>query len=266
MNGRKWLLSFLAVGLVLQAGCLNSSRRSEDLIAPLASGAPPKEKELPPDESAKLCLNMAEAMERSGHDMEAAMEFEKARQYDPKLKVARRLGMIYERLGEFRLAQAEYEKALQENPKDPVVYNDLGYMHYRRGRFDEAETNLRQAVALNPKYARAWINLGLTLGQKGNFDASLAAFEKAVSPAEAYSNLAFVYLSLGKREEAKQAYREALKREPDLRVARANLAKLERPMTDPAVSPARHTEPTARAQSESSRQLADASLTPPWQK
>lgn len=208
-------------------------------VTPLTNGpstakAGEPEKELPAKESAKLCLTLAESMEQNGHDLEAAAEFEKARQHDPKLKVSRRLGMAYERLGEFKSAQTEYERAAKEDPKDAAPHNDLGYLHYSRGKFAEAEKHLRDAIALNPKYDRAWINLGLTLGQQRKYDESLEAFQKAVSPGEAYANLAFVFLSQGKREEAKQSYREALKRDPDLRVARTALAKLDASSTLPA--------------------------------
>jgi tetratricopeptide (TPR) repeat protein len=57
----------------------------------------------------------------------------------------------------------------------------------------------------------------------------LAAFEQAVGPGEALVNLAFVYQTQGKREEAKQAYRKALELQPDLDLARRALAKLEAP-------------------------------------
>src|SRR5262249_39996463 len=113
-----------------------------------------------------------------------------------------------------------------------------------RGQWDEAEKSLRGAVALNPKYGLAWNNLGLTLGQKGQYSESLAAFKHAVPEPEAFANLGFVLMTQGKKEEAKQAYREALARVPDLRVAQAALVRLESP-TPP--SPAA---PVARAQSD----------------
>ena len=58
---------------------------------------------------------------------------------------------------------------------------------------------------------------------------ALEAFQHAVCPAEAHSNLAFTLTTQGKREEAKQAYRQALAMEPNLLIARQALAKLEQP-------------------------------------
>jgi len=229
------------LGVWLQAGCMSSGPRNE---YPALGGSPgTEEKELPPSKSAKLCLKLAADLEQSGHDLEAAAEYEKARQYDPKLRISRRLGLVYERLGEYRRAQTEYEQALKENPKNAVMLNDLGYLYYSRGKWDDAEKALRDALAVNPKYDRAWINLGMTLGQKGDYPASLEAFRHAVSEAEVHSNLGFVLMTQGKRPEAKQAYRAALAREPDLIVARAALAKLENP-TLPAAGSAASPDPT----------------------
>ncbi|MCS6978044.1 MAG: tetratricopeptide repeat protein, partial [Gemmatales bacterium] len=46
---------------------------------------------------------------------------------------------------------------------------------------------------------------------------------------EAQVNLAFIYQTQGKREEAKEAYRKALALQPELDLARRALAKLEAP-------------------------------------
>ena len=143
--------------------------------------------------------------------------------------MARRLAVVHDRLGNFSQAQAEYERALQASPKDPDLLNDLGYHHYCRGHWTEAEDYLRRATTLQPKHRLAWMNLGLALAQQGRNEESLEAFGRVVRPAEAQCNLAFVLTAQGKRDEAKAAYRQALAQEPDLRLARLALAKLEAP-------------------------------------
>ena len=236
---RSWRGSVAAalVGVGLHAGCMSPASRMANSVAPPLAGNPgTAERDLPASKSAKLCLTLAADLEKNGHDLEAAAEYEKARQYDPKLRISRRLGLVYERLGEYRRAQIEYEQALKEQPKNAVVLNDLGYLYYSRGKWDDAEKALRDALAVNPKYGRAWINLGMTLGQRGEYAESLDAFRHVVSEGEAHSNLGFVLMTQGKRQEAKQAYREAITRDPDLGVARAALAKLENP-TLPAAGP-----------------------------
>ena len=124
----------------------------------------------------------------------------------------------------------EYQKLLKPSPKDADLLNDVGYCYYNQGKWSEAEKYLRQALAINPKLARAWINLGMTLAQQNRIEESLEAFAKVVSPAQAQCNLAFIWTTQGKREEAKAAYRKALTLEPNLAPARiAFLAKLEQP-------------------------------------
>jgi Tfp pilus assembly protein PilF len=233
MGRQIWVRAAVAVaalGVGLHAGCMSTGNHTASPTgSAVASNPGTEERQLPASKSAKLCLTVAADLERNGHDAEAAAEYEKARQYDPKLHISRQLGLVYERLGEFRRAQTEYEQALRENPKNAVVLNDLGFLYYSRGKWDDAEKALRDAVAVNPKYARAWINLGLTLGQKDQYAESLEAFRHVVGEGEAQANLAFVLMTRGKRQDAKQAYREALARDPDLTVARAALCKLENP-------------------------------------
>jgi tetratricopeptide (TPR) repeat protein len=197
------------------------------VVAP-AAPATANKAGLPSEETAKICVATGELLEQDGKKVEAIAMFVKARQLDPSLQsLCRRLAVLYDEVGEFRQAQEEYDQALQLYPKDAALLNDLGYSYYCRGRWAEAEQNLNQALAINPKLERAWINLGMTLGQQGRYAESLEAFGKAVRPAQALCNLAFIYTTQGKRDEARQAYRQALAQNPDLRLARAALAKLE---------------------------------------
>lgn len=68
----------------------------------------------------------------------------------------------------------------------------------------------------------------MALAQQGRDEEALEAFEKAVCPAEARCNLAYVLSGQGKVEEARQKYKEALEIDPALKPARAGLARLDR--------------------------------------
>ena len=68
----------------------------------------------------------------------------------------------------------------------------------QQGRFDQARGHLERAVQLEPGYAEAWTNLGL------------------------------VYLDQGRSDKAADAWRGALKADPDFTAARLNLERLER--------------------------------------
>jgi Tfp pilus assembly protein PilF len=216
------------------AGCQSPSVLSDFRPAPLPvatitanGGAKPKE--LPPDQTARLCQAAAQDLERAGNIPEAIQLYEKARQTEPKLSdiVCRRLAVLYDFVGDFRHAQDEYDRCLKLNPRDPDLLNDYGYSCYCRGSWSDAELNFRKALALNPKHERAWINLGLTLGQQGRCDESIQAFTKVVSPAQAYANIAFVHLTQGQVEKAKVFYQLALARDPQLDLPNQVLARLD---------------------------------------
>jgi Tfp pilus assembly protein PilF len=185
-------------------------------------------RELPPAETTRVCLTTADELFKKGQDREAIALYEKARKVDPKQKqVCRRLAVLYDRQGDFQRAEAEYQTALSLYPKSADVHNDFGYSWYCRGNAAEAEKQLRKAVELDQRHSCAWVNLGMVLGQQGRYEESLAAFGKAVSPAQAQANLGFLLTAQGKREEAKVAYRRALQQDPDLTLARAALDRLE---------------------------------------
>jgi Tfp pilus assembly protein PilF len=193
--------------------------------APATSAAPA---ELPPEQAAQVCLATARELEKSGYQAEAIRGYEKARQADPRLAgVARRLAVLYDKQGDHSRAAVEYHTALQQAPHDADLLCDFGYFHYERGDYDEAEKWLRKSIEAKPEHQKAWVNLGLTLGRRGREAESIEAFTKVVPPAQAHYNLGMVLGSEGRTEEAKKALRQALALDPDLRPARAALAKLE---------------------------------------
>ena len=99
--------------------------------------------ELPPKETAKLCVATAEQMQKQGHPDQAIFLLEKARENDPSLpKIAHHLALLYDAQGDGTRALSEYQKAVAATPKDPDLLNDFGYYHYRRGDLAEAEKSI----------------------------------------------------------------------------------------------------------------------------
>jgi tetratricopeptide (TPR) repeat protein len=223
------------LALLSQTGCQTTPHSNHaDMTAwkqtptPHASEQEADKQLLPPDRAAQLSLTTAQMLEKNGHEAEAVLQYEKARQYNPRLTnaTARHLAVLYDQQGEFPKAIAEYKRALQQSPKDPDLLNDVGYCYFQMAEWAEAEKWFRHAVEMNPSHKRAWTNLGMTLGQQQRYAESLEAFKRAVGPAEAQCNLAFVYSTQGKHAEAHQAYMTALNIQPDLQLARAALTKL----------------------------------------
>jgi Tfp pilus assembly protein PilF len=217
---------------LLPTGCVNpgAASRSNSPIPPLPE-TPHTERaagDLSAVDSAKVCLTTAEQLEAAGKLADAIPLYEKARQLDPRTdaKATRALANLYSQIGEFDHAKDEFDRALRATPKSAEVLNDLGYCYYSRGMWKEAEVVLRNALASDPKHARAWSNLGMALGQQGRFEEAVDAFRHVVTPGKAYCNIAFLMASQGQRERAAATYREALKIEPDLQLARTALERL----------------------------------------
>jgi Tfp pilus assembly protein PilF len=230
-------ISILAMLLLVGNGCLTSKfgdlklPKSMKSVEKPAEPATVSEAELTGKPAATLAITMAEELEKAGKDGDAIAYYEKARAADPaaSAKATRRLAVLYDRAGEPGKAMAEFRELLKAKPKDPDLLNDIGYSHYNRGEWTDAETHFRKALDSDKTHKRAWVNLGLTLAQQGRHEESLTAFEKAVSPAEAKSNLAFVLATQGKRDAATELYRQALSADSTLKSAQTALAALEKP-------------------------------------
>ena len=231
------LLPRLAAVLALAAmvGC-NATGRSSSLktveVSPMGPSAPTVKinADLLPARSARVCLRAGEVMEEKGLPAEAIAQYEKARQFDPKLPgVSRRLAVLYDRQGDYVRASAEYKLALESGPNHPELLNDMGYYCYERGEWKEAERWLRKAVAVDPKSRRAWVNLGMTLAQSGQAEASLEAFSHALTPAESRMNLGLLQAQNCRRSEASATLRKSIELEPDAALTRAVLEVVEKP-------------------------------------
>jgi len=265
--GRSSTIYILLSLLGPAAGCQLISH--ENLTAKPATAdsslGTPNQAALPPlrnctssKDTAEVCLATAEALAKAGKEAEAKGLSDKARQNEAeaialyekarqnganKQQVARRLAVLYDQQKDFKRALEEYKELLQRNPKDADLLNDVGYCYYNQGNWSEAEKYLRQALTINAANPRAWTNLGMTLAQANRAADSLEAFAKVVSPAQALCNLAFILQTQSKFEEAKAAYRQALDQEPNLNLARACLAKLEKAATPSAPIPPRDLAP-----------------------
>ncbi|ORU91250.1 MAG: hypothetical protein A6F71_08385 [Cycloclasticus sp. symbiont of Poecilosclerida sp. M] len=95
----------------------------------------------------------------------------------------------------FEEAGVLLEKAISFRPEDPAILDSLGWLKYRTGAFKEALALLKKAYAINP-------------------DAEIA------------SHLGDTLWELGRKDEAKQLWREAVKRNPGSRFLKRAKQKL----------------------------------------
>lgn len=183
---------------------------------------------IPPYNAAKLCLDAARELEAAGYDREAAVQYERARRFEPDIpKIAHRLAVLYDRTNQTTKALIEYGRALEAEPKNADLLNDIGYFYYSREQWAAAEEYLSRAVDIEANHTRAWTNLAMTYAQQQRYDEAIGAFERVVSTPAAHSNVGMIMAQQGKYSMAKQALNWALSQDPDLVQARTALKWIE---------------------------------------
>jgi len=249
LRARAWKL-ILAGLLATPAGCMGPAGGGTANLSPPASPAAAAADELPAAKAAAACLVVAQHEEKNGNEAAAREQYEKAEKLDPKnVTPSRRLAVLYDKQCEFAKADAEYKKVAQARPNDADVLNDWGYSLYLRNNGAEATTKLKRAVELDPHNARAHSNLGLALGRQERYGEALQEFLAAgLSEAEAHSNLAFIYLTKGKMDDARRECETARQKDPYCTKAQEMLARMDappRPRGDNAVQTASLRRPDA---------------------
>ena len=230
-------ISLAALAMGWMSGCQSAGKVTNTAAKPkitqgssVLAGTAAKNstpKPLPPGETVSLAIQVGQRLENDGHLREAAVQYDRALAIEPnRAKLVHHLGVVYDRLGEYNAAREVYAKAKALKPNNVDIDIDIAFSYYLSGEYDES-IRLGQAVAAShPDKVRAWNNLGLAMAQKGRVDDAREAFSRGSSPSQAECNLAFVFLTKGDFEGAKQSYQKALIIEPDMAAARAGLEKV----------------------------------------
>lgn len=102
---------------------------------------------------------------------------------------------------------------------------------YQSGKFKEAAAMYAEAMRIKKDYLAAYLNQGNALYQQDSLDAAIKQFELAASlstdkdlKAKAFHNMGNSYLKAGKYEESIEAYKNALRNNPNDPDTRYNLA------------------------------------------
>ncbi|MBA2745444.1 MAG: tetratricopeptide repeat protein [Flavisolibacter sp.] len=107
-----------------------------------------------------------------------------------------------------------------------------GNQFYKQAQFDLAENQYRQALAEEPSSIEARYNLASALHQQKKYDEARAMFQQITSMSKDSSILSMVSYNVGvshtkqkKLEESIEAYKQALRMNPEDQQARENLQK-----------------------------------------
>jgi serine/threonine protein kinase/Tfp pilus assembly protein PilF len=126
------------------------------------------------------------------------------------------LALLY--TGKAAEALTVFAKALQADPGNPEVllYKARAFEDQGKNYIEDAEQVYREIVADRPNYWPAYNNLGVLLARNGKYNDAAKAFASAgmAAPDVALpmANLGTTYIQLGRREDARAALTESLKR------------------------------------------------------
>ncbi|MFZ1319789.1 MAG: tetratricopeptide repeat protein, partial [Candidatus Nitrotoga sp.] len=134
----------------------------------------------------------------------------------------------YQQKGDNKAAIIQLKNALQKTPEDAEVRYILGTIYNETADFPSAEKELRKALSLGMNPAKVSPDLGKSLLMQGKFQAVLDEIKQVPGEkesAEISVSRGNAYLALGKGQEAKESFEQALKNTPDFPEALIGLAR-----------------------------------------
>jgi protein O-GlcNAc transferase len=180
----------------------------------------------PEDPQAWNCLGTVHAA--AGRYDEAAKAFAHAIALQPTYLVAlSNLGKVYIHLGRLIEAVAAHRHCINDEPANAHHHADHGNALLASGKLDEALVSFDNALILDPAHAQAQLGRGLVHAARGDHFAAAAVFGEIARTrpdiAEAHHNLGLALFKCGRLEEAVDALRIAVARDPSNATTHANL-------------------------------------------
>ena len=185
---------------------------------------------LRPDAASSAYL-VALVAERQGRIDDARREYQHALVLQPKaFAPLEALAGLENRSGHAAQAIALVKDAAARDPKDAVLVNLLGGLYLAQKNYPLATDTLTQAAALAPNWYAPYRNLALTRLAAQDLPGTIAAYQAAIKAAPAepklVTELAQIYTSRGRVDDAVALYDAAHRRNPDSAVIARNLAIL----------------------------------------
>ena len=179
-----------------------------------------------------VSLNISgDALFAQGRISEALAEFERALLLEPdEPNVLNSLGVCHGHLGQMNQAMAHFERALAAAPQDFMAYYNLGYALMAQGRLAEAKTRLEQGLELNPDHADTLFHLGRLAQGEGKLSLAVDYLSRAAaaeeSPRSTQRHLGEALAAAGQPPQAEEAFKRAVKTNPNDAAALCGLAEL----------------------------------------
>lgn len=175
-------------------------------------------------------INLANLYIREKRFREALEQYQRACRLNPRNSQAHQgLANIFLRMEQPRKAISEYRKMLKLDSDAANVYESLAIAYRQVGDIAKAKELLERALVWKPNDTGLLIQLGDTLYEAGNFQDAVLQYRMSLGAGEtpqAYLGLAKCYRELGDEESRIQAYRDALRLNPDMVSALTGLAEI----------------------------------------
>jgi serine/threonine protein kinase/Tfp pilus assembly protein PilF len=151
---------------------------------------------------------------RSGRYEDARQELERAIALQPTSEEAMRLlGRVLMRLGRVDEGMARFKQALSIRPNSVPLHTEMGLALYNASRYNEALAAFERAIAISPNSSVSLTQAGAASQAMGDNARALAYYEKAtaIQPrAETFSSMGTIYYGQGEYQKAANAYEAAL--------------------------------------------------------
>ncbi len=124
-----------------------------------------------------------------------------------------------------------YEYLIKQGIKDYRVFSNYGIFLNEIGKHKESESKLKKAISLNPEYANAYYNLAVLFIGQGDLEKAELELKKAIKLksdfAIAHYNLGFILKDQGRLKEAESYTQKALEVDPQLTDAYLSLSTMQ---------------------------------------
>ncbi|MEM4204514.1 MAG: tetratricopeptide repeat protein [Candidatus Methanomethylicaceae archaeon] len=160
---------------------------------------------------------LAVASLQLGLNLLAEIEIRKAISISPNPFFLRRLGYILCMEDRYREAYDVFSQLYTISPSDEIR-QELEDLNKKLEKAEIQAFCVRKALELNPNFSDAWANLAYTLVMMGKYEDALAAFRRALelnpTPTIHYHNIGRVYAILGKYPESTKCFNSLCKADP----------------------------------------------------
>jgi len=173
----------------------------------------PREARLP--FMAALCLSQIDSTERAIQALRRTVALD-----SNFVDAWSQLGILYNSQGNLAMSDAAYERALRIEPANALVNNNYAYSFSERNiNLERAEAMVKLSLKAEPNNPSYLDTMGWILFQREKYKEAAEFIQKAIDNGDAsatvYEHLGDAYHKLGQLSKAVQAWREALKKEPN---------------------------------------------------